>query len=170
MAEEIVNRIAKSPIVQIDLEDYYTEGERKTIDLKDWLYEGLILREKDFRERIDNTSWQEFQDCYINIICSTDAIIPLWASMLISSVLEPHAKKVVFGTQEQLEVHLFEETFRSMEFSQFKDRPMIIKGCSNKPVPVQAFVSFTQLAQPYAKSIMFGEACSTVPVYKKKKA
>lgn len=166
---EIINKIAQSALVQIDLEDYYQNGKRAQIDLKDWLYEGLILREKDFRESIKNHDWSIYENTFVSIHCSTDAIIPLWASMLLTTALQPHAKWVVFGNLEVLEINLFETAFNNIDFTTFADKPMIIKGCSNKPVPVQAFVSFTQRAQPFAKSIMFGEACSTVPVFKKSK-
>lgn len=169
MAEEIINKVAQSALVQIDLEDYYIDGPRKVIDLKDWLYEGLILREKDFRENIKAHNWESYSGSFVSIICSADAIIPLWASMLISSALQPYAKRVVFGTLEELEAQLYEEAYQEIDFAAFEGKPMIIKGCSNKPVPTNAFVSFTQKAQPFAKSIMFGEACSTVPVFKRKK-
>ena len=169
MAEEIVNKVAKSALVQIDLEDYYVDGPRKSIDLKDWLYEGLILREKDFRESVKAHDWESYQDAYVSVFCSTDAIIPLWASMVLTAALQPYVKRIVFGEPRELEALLYEEAFSKLNFEDFSDKPMIIKGCSNKPVPVQAFVSFTQRAQPYVKSVMFGEACSTVPVYKMKR-
>ena len=169
MAEEIINKVAQSSLVQIDLEDYYVEGARMSIDLKDWLYEGLILREKDFRENVKNHDWAQYENTYVSVYCSTDAIIPLWASMVMTAALQPFVKKTVFGMPEELEALLYEEAFSDINFTQFSDKPMIIKGCSNKPVPVQAFVSFTQRAQPYVKNIMFGEACSTVPVFKKKR-
>ncbi len=168
MEGDIVNKVAQSSLVQIDLEDYYVEGARKSIDLKDWLYEGLILREKDFRESVKNHDWTQYENAFVSIQCSTNAIIPLWASMVLTAALQPYAKKVSFGTQEEIEALLYEEAFAQIDFTQFSDKPMIIKGCSNKPVPVQAFVSFTQRAQPFVKNIMFGEACSTVPVFKKK--
>lgn len=169
MGEEIINKVAKSPLIQIDLEDYYVEGKRISIDFKDWLYEGLILREKDFRESVKNHDWSQYQDTYVSVHCSADAIIPLWANMVLTSVLQPYAKRIVFGSQEELEAMLFEDAFAQIDFKAFTGKPMIIKGCSNRPVPVQAFVSFTQRAQPYVRSVMFGEACSTVPVYKKKR-
>jgi hypothetical protein len=169
MAEEIINKVAQSALVQIDLEDYYVEGARKSIDLKDWLYEGLILREKDFRESVKNHDWEQYENAFVSIHCSTDAIIPLWASMVLTAALQPFAKRIVFGTQEELEALLYEDAFAQIDFEEYSGKPMIIKGCSNKPVPVQAFVSFTQRAQPYVRSVMFGEACSTVPVFKKKR-
>ena len=169
MANEIVNRVANSPIIQIDLEEWYVEGPRITIDLKDWLYEGIMLREKDFRVQISEHDWSQYHDAYISVICSTDAIIPQWAGMLLTSALQPYAKKVVFGTSEMLEALLYEEVFSRLDFSAYHEKPLMIKGCSHKPVPAQAFVSFTERAQPYARNIMYGEACSSVPVYKKQK-
>ena len=166
---EIINKVAQSPLVQINLEDYYHPGKRIEIDLKDWLYEGLILREKDFRESIKTHDWSVYKNALVAINCSTDAIVPLWASMLLTTALQPYAQHIIYGSLEDLEAHLYEEAFRKIDFLAFNGKPMIIKGCSNKPVPVQAYVSFTQKAQPYAKSIMFGEACSTVPVFKKQK-
>ena len=168
MANEIINRIEKSPIVQIDLEDYYTAGPRKSIDIKDWLYMELILREKDFREMIKLHDWAQYENCFVSIYCSADAIIPQWASMLIASALEPYAKMTNFGDSEQMEILLYEDAFRYFNFDELKGKPVIIKGCGNLPVPTHAYLSFTQKAQAFAKSIMYGEACSTVPVYKRK--
>ena len=111
MAEEIINKVAQSALVQIDLEDYYQEGARKSIDLKDWLYEGLILREKDFRESVKSHDWEQYENAFVSIHCSTDAIIPLWASMVLTAALQPFAKRVVFGTQEELEALLYEDAF-----------------------------------------------------------
>ena len=128
MEGEIVNKVAQSSLVQIDLEDYYVEGTRMSIDLKDWLYEGLILREKDFRENVKSHDWTQYENAYVSINCSTDAIIPLWASMVLTAALQPFAKKTVFGTPEELEALLFEEVFANMDFAQYSGKPMIIKG------------------------------------------
>lgn len=168
MAEEIVNKVAQSGLVSIDLESFYPEGNRQVFDLKDWLYEGLILREKDFRERAKSYDWAQHQDAHVAIVCTADAIVPLWAYMLVSSSLQGIAATVVHGDAEKLESLLFRKWMDQHDFSQYADKRMIIKGCSNKPVPIDAFVEFTNRAQPYAKNIMFGEPCSTVPVYKKK--
>jgi hypothetical protein len=168
MAEEIINKVAQSKLVSIDLETFYPTGARHLFDLADWLYEGLILREKDFRERAKNYDWAQHTGAHVAVFCSADAIVPLWAFMLVSSQLQPYAKTVVEGDADKLESVLFRQWCDTHDFSQYEGKPMIIKGCSNKPVPTDAFVEFVNRAQPYAKSIMFGEPCSTVPVYKKK--
>lgn len=169
MEGDIVNRVANSSLITIDLEDYYPEGRRNLIDLKDWLYEGLILREQEFREAVKNHDWTAYQDCYVAIYCSTDAIIPAWANLLLTVHLEPFAKYVVQGTLENLETALYQNIINSMDVSSFENKPLIIKGCSNKPVPENAYISLIQKLKPIAKSIMYGEACSSVPLFKKSK-
>ncbi len=168
MAEEIVNKVAQSGLVSIDLEAFYPEGQRNVFDLKDWLYEGLILREKDFRERAKNYDWTQHQGAHVAVVCTADAIVPLWAFMLVASSLQGIAATVVQGDAEKLESLLFRKWMNTHDFSQYQDKRVIIKGCSNKPVPTDAFVEFVNRAQPYAINIMFGEPCSTVPVYKRK--
>ena len=169
MADEIVNKVAQSNLVSIDLEKFYPAGARHEFDLADWLYEGLILREKDFRERAKNYDWAKHQNAHVAVYCSADAIVPLWAFMLVSSQLQPFASTIVEGNLEKLESVLFRNWCDTHDFSQYAGKPMIIKGCSNKPIPTDAFVEFVHRAQPHVKSIMFGEPCSTVPVYKKPK-
>jgi hypothetical protein len=167
--EEITNKVANSGIVTIDLEEYYQEGERVLYDLKPLLFQELILKEKDFREYIKNHDWTHYKNKFVAVTCTNDAIVPTWAFMLISLALEPFAKKIVFGNLEQLETILFEEALNTIDFSQFKEGRVVIKGCSNKPVPTNAYVKLTAALKPYAKSIMYGEPCSTVPLYKAKK-
>lgn len=169
MSEEIVNKVANSGIVTIDLEEYFQEGERVLFDIKPLLFQELILKEKEFREFVKNKNWSEFEGKYVAVTCTNDAIVPTWAYMLISLSLEPYAKKIVFGNLDQLETILFEESLNRVDFSQFKDARIVIKGCSKKPVPTNAFVKLTAAVKPYAKSIMYGEPCSTVPLYKSKK-
>ncbi len=166
--EEIVNRVENSSLVQIDLATFYPKGKRSTFDLKPWLYEELILKEKDFRENVSNYDWSQFQDQYVSIICSADVIIPSWAFLLISIALEPYAAKSVFGNQEALETVLFEEVLSNHDFSQYQDTRVIIKGCGSLPIPQQAYNNYVTKLKPYAKSIMFGEPCSSVPLYKRK--
>lgn len=166
MENEITNKVASSGIITIDLEEFYPKGERKLIDIKPQLFQELILREKDFREYIKNTDWSIYQDCYVAIICSTDAIIPTWAYMLMSLALEPYAKKICFGNLEQLESILYEEQLAKHNFEQYKDARIVVKGCGKLPVPTQAYVNLTAKLKPLAKSIMYGEPCSTVPLYK----
>lgn len=167
MADEIVNRVAKSPLVVVDLEDYYPKGERVTFDIADWLYEGLILREKDFREHVANHDWSRYQDAFVALHCSSDAIIPGWAYMLISVQLASYAKKVVVGNLETLESVLYAEIIAELDISEYEGKPLIIKGCAHKPIPETAFVLLSQKLQAVARSIMYGEACSSVPLYKK---
>ena len=168
MAEEIINRVANSSLITIDLEDYYPEGNRILFDIKDWLYEELVLREKDFREFVKTHDWNQYQDSYVAILCSTDAIVPAWAFMLVASSLEPYAKKIVKGDLEQLESSIYQEVIPAIKLDQFKDKPVIIKGCSNKPVPTNAYLMMINRLKKVAKSVMYGEACSSVPLYKKR--
>ena len=165
---EIVNRVAQSKLVTLDLEEFYPKGTRLQIDIKDWLYNGLILKEKDFRNQISEHNWAQYEDAYVALYCSTEAIIPGWAYMLISTKLQPHAKKVVQGSLEDLETILFQEIIEKMNVSDFKDKPVIIKGCTNKPIPPNAYLWATIKLQTVAKSIMYGEACSSVPLFKRK--
>jgi len=163
---EIVNKVANSGLVSIDLEQYYPAGKRMLLDISGWLYEGLILREKDFRERVKNNDWQRYNESHVAIICTADAIVPLWAYMLLSSHLQPFATTIVHGDLDKVESILYRNWMDSHNFSQYRGQRLIIKGCSKKPVPTDAFAEFVRRAQPFAKSIMFGEPCSTVPVYK----
>lgn len=164
----IENKIANSGLITLNLADYYPKGERKLIDIAPWLFEGIMLREKDFRQSVKDHDWSQYQDCYVAVFCSEDAIIPQWAYMLLSSALAPFAKKVIFGTREQLESILMDSAIQSLDLSELGDKRVIIKGCGDLPIPPHAYVSVVSKLQPIAKSIMFGEACSTVPIYKKK--
>ena len=168
MAEEIVNRVANSKLVTIDLEDFYPSGQRVKFDISDWLFEGLLLREKDFRDQMKNHDWSQYKDAYVALGCSTDAIIPSWAYLLLSTQLNPFAKKVIVGDLELLETVLFSEIIGNLEVNSFQGKPVIIKGCANKPIPQSAYSFLIERIQPVAKSIMFGEACSTVPLFKNK--
>lgn len=164
---EIINKVASSGLVTIDLEEMYPEGERILFDIKDHLWQGLALKEKDFREYIKNNNWEHYRNKYVAITCSVDAIVPAWAYMLVASRLDGVAKRVVFGNLETLETVLFSEIISAMNAEAFADKRLVIKGCSDKPVPVSAYVELVNKLQPVAKSIMFGEPCSTVPVYKR---
>ena len=166
MAEEIINRVANSKLVTVDLEDFYPEGNRILIDIKDWLFEEIILKEKEFRAFINTHNWEQYQNNFVALTCSSGAIIPSWAYLLIATKLSPFAKKVVVGNLELLETVVFEEVINQLTIDSFKDKPVIIKGCSNKPIPSSAYTLLIQKIQPIAKTIMFGEACSTVPLYK----
>ncbi|MDN3675528.1 DUF2480 family protein [Flavobacterium branchiarum] len=167
--EEIINKVANSALEVFDLEDYYPKGLRAQIDISQWLLEGFLLKEKDFREHLKNHNWSQYQDAYVAINCSTDAIVPAWASILVAVQLAPFAKKIVDGTLEDLDSSLYEEILRNIDFSVYKSKPVIIKGCSKKPVPTRAYILAAHYLQPFARSIMYGEACSAVPLYKESK-
>ncbi|NNG10788.1 MAG: DUF2480 family protein [Arenibacter sp.] len=165
---EIINRVAQSKLLTFNLEDYYPAGKRVLLDIKDWLYEGLILREKDFRGQLENHDWSGYQDAYVALNCSTDAVIPGWAYMLIATKLQPFAKKVVIGDLEALESSLYQSILEDLDVSAYEGKPVIIKGCSHKPVPPNAYLWATTKIQSVAKSVMYGEACSSVPLFKSK--
>lgn len=169
MSEKIVNRVAKSPLKNIDLEELYPDGKRILFDIKNWLFEGIILKEKDFRESVNKHDWSQYQDTYVALTCSEDAIIPSWAYLLLSAELTPYAKKIVVGGLELLETSIFQDVINQIDISEYQDKPVIIKGCADKPIPASAFSFLIDRIQPIAKTIMYGEACSTVPLYKKKK-
>ena len=169
MDDQIINKVAQSGLVTIDLEEFYPTGERVIFDIRDYLFQGLILREKDFRESVKNIDWKSYTDKYVSLICSADAIVPTWAYMLLVSNLEPYAKKVVFGNLETLETVLYDEILSKLPIENFRDSRIVIKGCGNLPVPKAAYVELTRLLRPVAKSIMYGEPCSTVPILKQAK-
>ena len=166
MDGEIINRVANSKLVVLDLEDYYPKGERKLLDIKDWLYEGFVLREKEFREYIKQHDWEQYQDCFVALVCSSDAIVPAWAYMLIGLELESRSKKTIIGDLELLETSLYQDIINNLNLEDYLEKPVIIKGCSNKPVPKNAYLMIAQKIKPLAKSIMYGEACSSVPLFK----
>ncbi|MDP5081687.1 MAG: DUF2480 family protein [Winogradskyella sp.] len=168
MENEIINRVTNSKLKVIDLQDNYPDGQRILFDIKDWLLEGLVLREKEFRVFVAAHDWSQYQDCYVALHCSTDAIVPDWAYMLISIQLQEYSKLAIIGTLEHLESVLYSSIISELDLNMFKNLPVIIKGCSHKPVPANALVLLSQKLKPIAKSIMFGEACSSVPLYKKK--
>lgn len=168
MPEEIVNRIAQSKLITLDLEDFYPKGRRVLIDISKWLFEGLILREKEYRNYLDITDWEQYKDTYIALTCTSDAIIPGWAYMLVATKLQPHAKRVVIGDMELLETSIFQAVIENMDVSVFEQKSVIIKGCGKKPIPTNAYIWLTAKIQPVAKSMMYGEACSSVPLFKKK--
>ena len=167
--DEIVNRVANSKLLTVDLEDLYQEGARVMLDIAQWLEEGFLLREKPFRESVANHSWQDYKDSFVVLHCSTDAIIPAWAYMLVSTHLQGIAKKTVIGTTKQLELVLYTEAIQQLDCTLYQDAPVIIKGCADKPVPEQAYLLLIEKLQPIARSLLFGEACSSVPLYKRKR-
>ncbi len=164
--DEIKNKVAESGLITIDLEDYFASGERILFDIKPWLFHELILKEKDFREHIKQHDWSVYKDKFVAITCTSDAIVPTWAYMLLTLALTPYAKKIVFGDLNTLEQTLFEEQLAGIDPTAYKDARIVIKGCGEKQVPVNAYVRLTERLKPYVKSIMYGEPCSTVPLYK----
>lgn len=168
--DEIVNRVAASSIRTLDLEQFYVPGERVLIDIKDQLYQGMILKEKPFREFIKTHNWSQYEGKFVAVTCSEDAIVPTWAYMLLTSVLEPFARVIVFGDLQDLESKIFFDALSRVDWKQFSGAKVVIKGCSKVAVPVAAYVEATRLMRPFAASIMYGEPCSTVPVFKKSRS
>jgi hypothetical protein len=166
--KEIVNRVTGSSLITFDLEEYYQPGERILFDLKDQLFQGMILREKELRDFIKSNDWSFYKDKFVAITCSVDAIIPTWAYMLVAIAIKPYAKVVEFGTLEKLEERLFEEALSNVNWEQFRNAKIVVKGCSKVEVPASAYVKTVTKLQPIAASLMFGEACSTVPLFKRK--
>ena len=165
---EIINRVANSALITIDLEDYYPNGTRVVFDIKDWLYKSLVLREKEFRAFVEMHDWDAYKDKYIALCCTSKAIIPGWAYMLVRLRLSEIAKQVIIGDLEALETNIYYKIINDLDVSQCENKPVIVKGCSNKPVPQNAYLFLINKLQPVAKSIHYGEACSSVPLYKKK--
>jgi len=168
MTDKIKNRVAESNLVTIDLEVFYPEGKRHSLDISEFLFGGTVLREKDFREQVQNYDWNQYQGQYIALTNTFEAIIPAWAFMLLTVQLTFVAKKIVLGNLEQLENQIFYEIISNLNLSEYHKKRVIIKGCSNKQIPENAYILITQMLQPIAKSIMYGEACSSVPLYKRK--
>ncbi len=168
MENEIINKVASSGLTEFNLEDFYPKGERAVFDLKEFLWQGLILKEKEFREALKSFDWVKYQNKYVAVLCSADAIVPSWAFMLAAVHLEPYAKRIVFGTSEALESVLYNDALSKLDIEKYRGEKIIIKGCSKYPVPESAYVEITRLLRPVVKSIMYGEACSTVPLYKSK--
>lgn len=168
MSETLVNKVANSGLITLDLEKYLPSGEIVTFDLKAHLFMGLILKEKDFREALKNLDWNIYQDKNVAIICSVDAIIPAWAYMLVVTYLQPVANDVFAGTAEEMYKHLVLKNINAINTEVFTDQRIVIKGCGDVPVESYAYAEITKLLKPVVKSIMYGEPCSTVPIYKKK--
>jgi Protein of unknown function (DUF2480) len=170
MENEIVNRVANSNLITFDLEQYYVQGDRVIYDVKDHLFQGLILKEKDFRYHIRSFDWSQYSNKLVAITCSADAVIPTWAYMLLAVALKPFAKRFFFGSIDQLESQLFAEAMSEVDWEHFKDAKVVVKGCSHLAIPVSAYVNIVDHLLPFANSVMFGEPCSTVPLYKRPKA
>ncbi len=166
--EEIINKVTQSGLLTFNLEDYYDKNKRTVFDIKDCLFMGLILKEKDFREFIKTNNWEQYRDQNVAITCSADAIVPTWAYMLIASKLNTVANHYVFGDLNDLENALFQKALSRVDLEAFRDKKLIIKGCGHLPVPTFAYVEISKLLLPVVSSLMYGEPCSTVPVFKRR--
>lgn len=169
MEKEIINKVANSALEVFDLEDYYPKGIRTQVDISQWLFEGFLLKEKDFREALKKHDWQQYENHLVAIHCATDAIVPAWATILVTTYLSPFAQKVILGNINDLNTALYQEILSTLDYTPYQNKPIILKGCSKKPVPESAYIMAIQKLQPIAKSIMYGEACSAVPLFKKGK-
>jgi hypothetical protein len=167
MADTVINKVAESGLISFDLEEYYPKGAIRVFDLKEYLFMGLILKEKDFRAALLTTDWEQYKDANVAITCSTDAIIPMWAYMLVASNLQPYAANVVFGDEKKLISTLLLKNLDTVKGEEYTDKRVVVKGCGELDIPETAYVEITNKLRPFAKSIMYGEPCSTVPIYKK---
>jgi hypothetical protein len=168
MEEIMTNKVAESGIITLNLEDYYPKEATAVFDLKEYLFMGLILKEKDFREALKNLDVTVYSNKNVALTCTADAIIPMWAYMLVASYLQPVAKAIVFGDEDVLKKTVFLKNLNTINPADYIDKRVVIKGCGELPVTESAYVEITNILRPVAKSIMFGEPCSTVPIYKKK--
>ena len=166
MSETIVNRVAESSLTTVDLETFYPSGELMVFDLKDYLFMGLILKEKDFREALKNLEWQTFAGKIVTVTCSADAVIPMWAYMLVASNLQVVASDVVFGTRQQAIEEVIIKNLRALDLQEFANQRVVVKGCGEKKIGERVYLEIAKLLRPVVKSIMYGEPCSTVPIYK----
>ena len=164
----LTNKVTESGIISLDLEVYYSTETIQVFDLKEHLFMGLILKEKDFRAALLTINWEQYNNAHVAITCSADAIIPMWANMLVASSLQPFAKSVVFATEEQLKEQLLLKNLNNIDGAEYEDKRVVIKGCGEIHIPESAYIAITNILRPFAKSIMYGEPCSTVPIYKKK--
>ncbi|MBX9781984.1 MAG: DUF2480 family protein [Chitinophagaceae bacterium] len=168
MSDVIVNKVAESALITIDLEDYLPVDKPEVFDLKDHLFMGLMLKEKEFRTALLHANWQQYAGKTVLVLCSADAIVPVWAYMLAASYLQPVAAEVHMETEDAWRTRCLLEAIQKMEANEFADKRVVIKGCGDQPIPEAAYLEITTKLQPVAKSIMYGEPCSTVPIYKKK--
>ena len=168
MSDTIINKVAESSLTEIDLASFYPHGETAIFDIKDYLFMGLILKEKDFREALKNKDLSQYQDKYVAVTCSADAVVPVWAYMLIASYLQPVTKDLVFGDDQFLHTMMFLKNIGKVDPELYRDKRVVIKGCGDLPIGEFAYLEITKLLRPVAKSIMYGEPCSTVPVFKSK--
>lgn len=168
MSEPIINKVADSGIITLDLEKYYPKGENVVFDLKGFLFMEMILKEKDFREALKKTDWSIYKDKNVAITCTADAIIPVWAWMLVVSYLQPEAREIVMGDEKELHKNIFLKNISAIDVNEFEGKKVVIKGCGEIPIADYVYMEITKRLRPVAQSIMYGEPCSTVPVFKKR--
>ena len=167
MEEPLINKVAESGLITLDLETYYPKGETAVFDLKDFLFMGMILKEKEFREALKTLDWEKYRDKNTAITCTADAIIPVWAYMLIASYLQPVAGELVMGDEKELQKTIFLKNISRVNVNEFKDQRIVVKGCGETAIGDFAYMEITKLLRPVVKSIMYGEPCSTVPIFKR---
>lgn len=167
MSDIIINKVAESSLVEVNLEDYYPKADIIVFDLKDYLFMGLILKEKDFREALKKLDTSLYQDKYVAVTCTADAIVPVWAYMLVAALLQPYAIEMVCGDEQFLHKTIFLKNLSVIHTEDFENKRVVVKGCGDLPVGEFAYLEITKLLRPVAKSIMYGEPCSTVPIFKK---
>ena len=166
--DEIVNKVAQSSLMVFDLEDYYPDSHVVAVDISQWLVEGFLLKEADFRAKLKETDWSQFEDKYVALFCSTDAILPAWTFALVAVHVAPYALQVIHGNKELATIEWYQDVLNKLDYTDYFDKPVILKGCSKKQVPNQVYTIAIQKLQKVAKSVMFGEACSAVPLFKRK--
>jgi len=167
MSDAIVNKVSESGLITLDLEQYYPRDTVALFDLKDYLFMGLILKEKDFREALKNLDWDAYRNKYVGVTCSADAIIPPWAYMLAAAYLQPVAKDVIMGDEKEVHKTIFLQNIQGIDVNEFTGQRVVVKGCGETPIGEFAYMEITKRLRPVAKTIMYGEPCSTVPIYKK---
>ena len=168
MSDEIVNRVASSVLITIDLADYAPEQSIANFDLKDFLFEEIFLKEKEFRRKLKSFDFSIYTGKMVSLNCSSDAIVPMWAYMLVTSYLNQVGTEINFGTQEEVFQKIFTDNINSIDASEFKNKKVIIKGCGQIPLTESLYIAITKKLQNTVSSLMFGEACSAVPVLKNK--
>lgn len=168
MSEEIINKVAESGLITLDLGEYFPSEEIKLFDLKDYLFRGLILKEKEFREALKNSAWEIYRDKNVGVVCSADAIIPPWAYMLVAAYLQPVAKEIIMGDEKEVLKRIFLKNIRNIDINEYLDQRIVVKGCGDRIIEEFAYMEITRLLRPVARTIMYGEPCSTVPIYKRK--
>lgn len=166
--DAIVNKVAESGLITINLEDYLPKEECVLFDLRQFLFMDLILKEKDFRQALKEFDWESFQNKYVSVYCSADVIIPLWAYMLSAVYLQPVAKEVFYGSIESMQENILLRSIENIPPEKFSEKRVVIKGCGDMNIPASAYLAITKRLMPFVKSLMYGEPCSTVPVFKKK--